>query len=68
MYARSLKSLIEENQPLITSKKVCYCYFHTEKCQQVAIDALSQEDLKVRYKNSEWWIEDGDLCLMKGRV
>ena len=68
MRARKLKHLIEQNRPLITSGKVCYCYFHTEKCKQVAIEKLTEEELEVRYKNSEWWVEEGDLCLMKGRV
>ena len=67
MYARKLKTLIEENRPLIVSGMVCYCYFDTEKCTQVAIDKLSKEELDKRFKNSEWWIEDGDLCLMEGR-
>lgn len=67
MNARKLKNLIKENKPLITSGKVCYCYFHTDKCNQVSIEELTQEELDTRYKNSEWWIEDGDLCLMEGR-
>ena len=64
---KKLKTLIRENKQYITSGKVCYCYFHTEKCKQVEITNLTIEELNISYKSSEWWIEDGDLCLMKGR-
>ena len=67
MNARKLKNLIDQNQPLITSGMVCYCYFNTEKCYRKPIDNLEQVELYTSYKSSEWWIEDGDLCLMKGR-
>ena len=67
MAARKLKTIIVENEPLIKSGKVCYCYFHTDKCKQVDIDKLTIEELDTRYKESEWWVEEGDLCLMKGR-
>ena len=67
MSARKLKTIIKENEPLITSGMVCYCYFHTAKCKQVKIENLTIEELEIRYKKSEWWIEEGDLCLMKGR-
>lgn len=67
MKARKLKNLIVQNQPLIQTGMVCYCYFHTEKCLRKSIGDLTQDELDVRYGESEWWIEEGDLCLMKGR-
>ena len=67
MASKKLKTLIQENEPLITSGKVCYCYFHTDRCKQVEIKNLTNEELESRWKNAEWWVEEGDLCLMKGR-
>lgn len=64
---KKLKTLIKNTASNITSHKVCYCYFHTEKCQQVDIYDLTEEQLNEYFHDSEWWIEDGDLCLMKGR-
>lgn len=64
---KKLKTLIEENKEHITSGYVCYCYFHTDKCDRVAINELSDKELNSRWCSSEWWIEDNDLCLMKGR-
>ena len=47
--------------------KVCYCYFNTPKCYQVKVSELTDEELNEEYWGREWWIEDNELCLMKGR-
>ena len=47
--------------------KVCYCYFNTTKVHQVKVSELTDEELEEKYLSREWWIEDNDLCLMKGR-
>lgn len=64
---RKLKTIINNTMANITSHKVCYCYFHTDKCTRVDIYDLSETELNERYYESEWWLEEGDLCLMKGR-
>lgn len=63
---KSLKTLIKENKKNITTNSVFYGY---EKpingCDgySIKIEELTEEKLNKRYLDSEWFIEDGDLCI-----
>lgn len=62
-----LITIIKRNAQYISNLRVCYCYFNTKKVDFVDINYLSDEQLNEKWYSTEWWIEDGDLCLMKGR-
>ena len=46
---------------------VCYCFYNTPKCKRVLVSKLTQSELNEQYYGREWWIEDNDLCLMRGK-
>lgn len=65
---KKLSTIIKECSSSITTNQVCYCYFHTDQCYPMAIPKLTKEQLDERWHESEWWIEEGDLCLMRGKT
>lgn len=62
-----LITLIKKNSKYMCNDRVCYCYFNTKRVDLVPIEKLTQEQLNEKWYSSEWWIEGGDLCLMRGR-
>ena len=62
-----LRTIIKRNKHLILNGRICFCYFHTKKVDTILIEHLSEEALDEKWYSSEWWIESGDLCLMRGR-
>lgn len=62
-----LKTIIEKNKDYIKSKYVCYCYFGYKTTIRVKIKELTKDQLEEKWYSSEWWIEDNELCLMKGK-
>lgn len=62
-----LITIIKRNASYILNGRVCICYFRSNKAELINIDSLTDEQLNEKWYSSEWWIEDGDLCLMRGR-
>lgn len=64
---RTLKKLIKDNEPFLYSGDVAFCSLHSEKVVKVSFLHLTPVQLLTPYKESEWWIEDGDLCVCKDK-
>ena len=74
---KKLKTLlaIAEADPRFTKKCVAYCYpaghhfqLKLDKAyRRVKVEDLTAEELNERWSSTEWWIEDEELCLCRGR-
>ena len=62
-----LKTIIKKYGDDCVNLRICICYFHSKTMRFIDFDDLSEEQLNEKWYSSEWWIEDGDLCLMRGR-
>lgn len=60
---KTLRKIIEERKQYITTNKVCYCTYG-KVLATYSINELSEEQLNQRYYARDWFIEDGDLCIM----
>jgi hypothetical protein len=65
---KTLKTIISENRKYITAGKVDYCYIGgrsdgSDVALSVDLDNLTSEQLKKRYAEWQWWVEDGALCI-----
>lgn len=47
-------------------KVVCYCYYDTKKVYRYKVSDLTKEQLSEKYYSNEWWVEDNDLCVLRG--
>ena len=64
---RTLQKLIKDNEVWIRTNCVCFCDIDDRKCNIVKITDLTPIQLNTKYKESEWWLEDGDLCICKDK-
>ena len=62
-----LKTIIKKYGNQCANLRVCVCYFNSKKMDFIDFDELTATQLDEKWYSSEWWIESGDLCLMRGR-
>ena len=64
---RTLKKLILDNEAFLPSGYVAFCSLNSDNVTKVSFLHLTPIQLLTPYKEREWWIEDGDLCVCKGK-
>jgi len=64
---RTLRKLIKDNEVWMSTGYVCFCEVNSPVCTRIPVMNLNLKELATFYREREWWIEDGDLCVCKGK-
>lgn len=70
MGRKALRTLLKDYEYFLTTGCVFYAYetqVNGVDGYSVKIKDLTEEELKKRYLERDWWIEDGDLCVKRTR-